>query len=109
MVNFFNSSPTTVSARNARANTAVNAAAGFCVTPGGFLAGSWGEFVVGPGVNFGLAGMTPGTWYYLSPTSTAGQVQNAAPTTAGQIRQRVGIALTNTQLLVGSLNEWVQL
>jgi hypothetical protein len=109
MVNFTNASATTVTARNAKASSASLAAVGYCVTEGGVLAGQWGEFVVGPGLNYGISGMVPGTWYYLSPTSSAGQVTNTKPTTAGQIVQLVGIAITNSKLLVGALNNWIQL
>jgi hypothetical protein len=84
-------------------------AQGFCVTPGGFVAGSYGEFVVGTGVNYGLNSLTPGTVYYLDPTSTLGQVNSSAPVTAGQIKQVIGVAITNTQLLVQGLGNWTQL
>lgn len=109
MVNFFNLSATKVQAKPAKADNFANAAAGFCVTPGGFSVGQIGEFVVGPGVNFGIAGLAPGTWYFLDPTSVSGQVTATAPSTAGQIYQLVGQALTDSTLLVGSLNNWLKL
>lgn len=109
MVNFFNLSPTKVQAKPAKADNFANAAAGFCVTPGGFTAGQIGEFVVGPGVNNGIGGLVPGTWYFLDPTSASGQVTATAPTIAGQIYQLIGQALTDSALLVGSLNNWLKL
>lgn len=105
-VNFYNYSGTEVQARPAQANGTAKAAAGFCVTPGGFTAGSWGEFVVGPGVNYAISGMTPGTWYYLDPSSALGQITATQPSTPGQITQQCGIAITDTMLLTGSLNNW---
>lgn len=107
MVNFFNFSPTTVKARPARANVFTNAAAGFCTNPAGYAAGDWGEFIVGPGLNTGIAGMTPGNWYFLDPASLTGQVTATAPAVPGQIYQCCGIAITNTRLLVGALNNWL--
>jgi hypothetical protein len=109
MVNFTNKDATTVYARTAQASSASRGAQGFCVTPGGFVAGSYGEFVVGTGVNYGLNSLTPGTVYYLDPTSTLGQVNSSAPVTAGQIKQVIGVAITNTQLLVQGLGNWTQL
>jgi hypothetical protein len=70
MVNFTNKDATTVYARTAQASSASRGAQGFCVTPGGFPAGTYGEFVVGTGINYGLNSLTPGTVYYLDPTST---------------------------------------
>jgi hypothetical protein len=95
-----------VQARPAQASGFAKAAAGFCLDPAGFLAGNWGEFVVGPGVNYGIGGMTPGNWYFLDPTSASGQVTAAQPTTPGQIVQLCGIAIKDNALLVGSLNNW---
>lgn len=108
-VNFFNKDSISVYARNAQASSAAKGAWGFCVTAGGFMAGNWGEFVVGPGVNYALASMIPGSVYYLDPTSTSGQINSGAPTTPGQIRQVVGVALTDKKLLVPHLGTWTQL
>lgn len=60
LVNFYQLDATHVQARPAQASGFATAAAGFCLTPGGFTAGQWGEFIVGPGLNYGIAGMTPG-------------------------------------------------
>lgn len=108
-VNFYNYSATEVQARPARGNGFAMAAGGFCVNPGGFAAGSWGEFVVGPGVNYGIGGMTPGTWYFLDPASASGQVTAVQPTTVGDIVQICGIAIADDRLLCGSFNNWIQL
>jgi hypothetical protein len=106
-VNFYNLNPTDVQARCARAASFDYAAGGYCVTPGGFTTGQWGEFVVGPGVNYGIGGMTPGNWYFLDPATTTGQVTAAQPVTPGQILQLCGQAITDNMLLVGSLNNWL--
>lgn len=107
MVNFHNVSPTTVKARPARADVYTNAAGGFCNTPGGFAAGEWGEFIVGPGINSGIGGMTPGNWYFLDPVSVTGQITATAPSAAGQIYQNCGIAIKDNMLLVGAFNNWL--
>src|SRR6188768_394076 len=95
MVNFCNLTATQVQTRNAQASTYTMAANGFCNTPGGFTAGEWGEFVVGPGVNTGIGGLTPGNYYFLDPTSVTGQVTASAPVTPGQIYQLCGVAIRN--------------
>jgi hypothetical protein len=84
-------------------------AQGFCVTEGGFTAGTYGEFVVGTGVNYGLNSLVPGTVYYLDPVSVLGQVNASAPVTPGQIKQVVGVAISDTKLLVQGLGVWTQL
>lgn len=108
-VNFYNLSATRVQARPAQANGFSKAAAGFCATPGGFTAGQWGEFIVGPGINPGIGGMTPGNWYFLDPASALGQVTAVQPTAVGDIVQLCGIAVRDNRLLVGALNNWIQL
>lgn len=107
MVNFYALSATRVQARPAKASGFATAAAGFCNTPGGFTAGSIGEFIVGPGVNTGIGGLTPGQWYFLDPVSVTGQVTATAPSTPGQIYQLCGQAIRNDALLVGALNNWL--
>jgi hypothetical protein len=109
MVNFSNKDATTVYARTAQASSAARGAQGFCVTPGGFTAGTYGEFVVGTGVNYGLNSLVPGTVYYLDPVSVLGQVNASAPVTPGQIKQVVGVAISDTKLLVQGLGVWTQL
>lgn len=105
-VNFYQQTATTVQARPAQANTFTNAAGGFCVDPNGVSAGEWGEFQVGPGLNYGISGMTPGTWYFLSPF-TAGAVTATQPTTPGQIIQLLGQAVTDRILMTGAFNNWL--
>jgi len=46
-----------------------------------------------------LSGLSAGQTYFLSPT-IAGAITSATPTTVGQIVQRVGVALSTTQLLI---------
>ncbi len=46
-----------------------------------------------------VGGLTAGISYYLDPT-TAGHLVNAAPTTAGQVRQKILIALDTTTALI---------
>jgi hypothetical protein len=110
MVNLYNLNPTTCQARNARANSTSRFANAFCNVPGGIASGQFGEFICGPGLNSGLSGLTPGSPYYLSHTSTTGQVQTGIPPSgAGNIYQNCGFAITDTQLVVGSLNNWFQI
>lgn len=49
------------------------------------------------GTNDDLSGLTPGLDYYLSGT-TAGAVTSTAPSTSGHVVQRVGFALSATEL-----------
>jgi hypothetical protein len=49
------------------------------------------------GTNAGLAGLTPGAPYYLS-AATAGGAVAVPPTAAGQISQRLGEALSATEI-----------
>lgn len=107
-VNFFKIAVDQVSARPAQANGYIYAAGGYCVEPGGVAAGQYGEFQVGPGINYGIAGLTPGNWYFLSPTNP-GLITATQPTTAGQIIQLVGQAITDRILQVGSFNNWLLL
>jgi hypothetical protein len=51
------------------------------------------------GVVAGLSGITTGAIYYLSPT-TAGSVVTTAPSTTGQMIQRLAIGLTTTSILL---------
>lgn len=49
------------------------------------------------GINNQVTGLTPGEDYFLSVT-TPGGVQDAAPTANGQVSQRIGKALSATEL-----------
>jgi len=44
-------------------------------------------------------GLTPGSWYYLDPT-TAQRLTKTAPSTSGQYVTIVGLAISSTELLV---------
>jgi hypothetical protein len=105
-VSFVNSTPTTVKAQPAQANGVVGVASGFCTDPNGVAAGQWGEFIVGPGLNYGISGLTPGNHYFLSPTSP-GLITATQPTTAGQIIQVCGRAITDRLLMTGSFTNWL--
>ena len=105
-VNFYNISTTQVGARPAQANGYITAAGGFCIQPGGVAAGEWGEFQVGPGLNYGISGLVPGNWYFLSPT-TAGLVTATQPTYVGQVIQLCGQAITDKILMCGAFNNWL--
>lgn len=107
-VNFHNLSPTTVAARPAQANGFAGAAGGYCVSPSGVAAGTFGEFQTGPGLNYGISGMTPGNWYFLSPTSP-GLITATQPTTVGQVIQLVGQAITDRILQCGAFTNWLQI
>ena len=52
-------------------------------------------------LNNQCTGLTPGSDYFLS-TSTPGGVQTTAPSTTGQLYQRVGTAVSATELLTAS-------
>lgn len=107
MVNLYNLNSTEVQARYARANSNSTAASAFCNVPGGVAAGEFGEFIVGPGINSGIAGLTPGSWYFLSHTSLTGQISAGVPPPgAGNIYQNCGIALSDNELMIGALNSW---
>lgn len=105
-VRFTNLTSTTVSANKAQANGVAGAAGGYCVDPNGVAAGTWGEFQVGPGLNYGIGGLTPGQWYFLSPFS-AGLITGTQPTTPGQVIQLLGQAVTDRILQVGAFNNWL--
>lgn len=105
-VSFINLSPTQVQAVPAQANGITGVASGFCTDPNGVAAGQWGEFIVGPGINYGIGGLTPGNHYFLSPTSP-GLITATQPTTPGQIIQLCGRAITDRLLLTGSFTNWL--
>lgn len=107
MINLYNAG--TVAARCARANGYQRAAVGFCNTPGGFQAGEVGEFICGPGICEGIGGLNVGTWYFLDPSTTSGQITAVQPVAAGQLIQLCGIALAHNKLLCGAFNNWFQL
>lgn len=108
MINLFGSGGV-LYAKTAKADGFANAAAGFCNTPGGFAHGEIGEFICGPGINEGIGGLVIGTWYFLDPTTTSGQITATQPVAAGQIIQLCGIAIATNRLLCGAFNNWIQL
>lgn len=83
-----------VKARKADAAT-LKAADGFVLE----AVGSGGNATVYPLVelNSQLTGLTPGGDYFLSVT-TPGGVQTSAPSAAGQLYQRLGVAISATEL-----------
>lgn len=91
LVNVFNDAGT-MKARKADASSGVAPAHGFvlaAVTAGADATVYWG------GLNNQRSGMTPGLQYL---GTTAGLTTHIAPTGAGQIVQRVGLALNSTTL-----------
>lgn len=105
-VTFVFASPAQVSARPAQANAITEVASGYCNDPNGVAAGQFGEFIVGPGINFGIGGLTPGNHYFISPTSP-GLITATQPTTPGQIIQLAGRAITDRLLMTGSFTNWL--
>lgn len=105
IVNFHNLTATTVQARPAQANSFTTAAGGYCLQVGGVAMGNFGEFTTGPGLNYGISGMTPGDWYFLSP-SVAGSITAVQPTTPGEVYQLIGQAITDRILQCGAFNNW---
>jgi len=83
-------------ARKADANDTGKTVSGFVV---GAVASGANAMVFFEGVLTGLSGLTIGAAYYLSD-ATAGQIvlAAAAPTTAGTFLQKVGIAISATEL-----------
>lgn len=83
-------------ARNASATDMAHRCDGFCSQSGGLVAGQAGEFILNDGVILeAIAGLVPGARYYLSPSAPGGYTETP-PSTAGQIVQYLGIAITNT-------------
>jgi hypothetical protein len=70
-------------------------AQGFCTAAG--TVGNPATIAFG-GSNLNVAGLTPGTEYYLSK-DTAGAITATAPSTPTQVVQPVGFAITATRLL----------
>lgn len=64
---------------------------------GAISSGASGTVVIGDGMLNALSGLTPGATYFLGNT---GAVTTSAPTTAGHILQKVGVAKSATELAV---------
>lgn len=94
MINLYNVSGI-IHARLAKAADATKPARGFSVAS--VTSGLNGEIAL-IGANNHLTGLTPGELYYLSATSTSGQIVSAAPSSAGNLIQPVGFALSSTTL-----------
>jgi hypothetical protein len=88
-VNFYNNSGT-IAARNANATAAGKQAHAY--STGAVTAGSWGEFIRMGACKL-ISGLTPGATYYQSNTN------GLISPTAGTIVQRVGFALSPTELI----------
>jgi hypothetical protein len=80
-----------LAARKANATDSTKPARAICSKIDGVLTGQWGEFFMLGVANY-FTGLTPGTPFYLSAT-TSGVITNVAPTGAGNIIQPVGFAL----------------
>lgn len=98
LVNLYSNSGT-INARKADASTA-NAGK---IAHGFVLAGTTSPnnatvYIGQASVNSGVSGLTVGAEYFLSG-STAGGVTATAPTTAGHLLQRVGVARSATELV----------
>lgn len=96
----------TLQVRNANATDNTRPACGICNTVGGVIAGNFCEVLLGTGMSAGIAGMTPGTRYFLSTTN--GLITNVAPVAAGNIEQVVGLALAANRILMNLNFAWVQ-
>lgn len=67
-----------------------------CFNAGGVTAGSFGRFYQPNCIHGGYSGLTIGTTYWLSTTD--GALTATMPTTTGHIQQKVGYALSTTEL-----------
>lgn len=85
----------TLHARLAKAADALKPARGFVTS--NILSGNRGELDL-IGANYNLSGITPGTLYYLSPTSTTGQITSISPATPGNLIQPVGFGISSTAI-----------
>lgn len=93
-VNLYNVAGVT-HARMAKADSSSTPAHGFCSVLLGVNAGDFGEVTLF-GANIFLGGVIPGARYFLSNTSTTGQIQNIPP--GSGIVQPVGFGLSTTVL-----------
>lgn len=76
-------------------NTTPVSASGYA--PLAISATTSGQVVMGNGLNVGLSGLTTGSYYFLS---TAGTITATVPSTAGYILQKVGQAVSSSELAV---------
>lgn len=82
--------------QNANATDNTKPCDGFCSQVGGIAMGTVGEVILNDGVNLSLTGLTVGAIYYLS--TTPGEFTATPPTSAGNLQQYIGKALTTTAL-----------
>lgn len=106
-VNLYNVSGV-LQARKAVASSGSTYCNAICSTLGGIASGEYGEVILLEGLLQGLAGLTPGVQYYLHP-STSGAFTATRPSTAGQIIQPVGIALSPTEFYFSAHPLFIQL
>lgn len=102
-VNLYNNAGT-LNARNANATNNTKPCRAFCSTAGGVATGAMGEFQIVAGVAE-IAGLVPGTSYYLSTTN--GLISAAAAVAVGNIEQYVGFAIDSTHLAY-NVGYWIQ-
>lgn len=88
--------------QNANATNDTKPAHGFAT--GAFLNGTFGEVILGRGL-VPIAGLTPGTQYFLSKTN--GLITAVKPVAAGNIEQYLGFAFTATLLMFTS-HYWIK-
>lgn len=78
-----------------------NATSGAVRTSHGFVTKSYAAGAIVEvtlfGAHFGIAGLTPGTWYYQS--ATPGVISNGISGPAGTLKQTVGYAISATVLM----------
>lgn len=67
-----------------------------CFNAGGVTAGNFGRFYQPNCIHGGYSGLTIGTTYWLSATD--GLITATMPVTSGHIQQKVGYALSDTEL-----------
>ena len=91
-INLWNNGGTLVQARLANASAAGKPVHAWCSTAGGVAANAYGEVMLG-GLCTAIGGLTLGTTYYAG--NTAGTISN----TAGTISQKIGYALTASNLI----------
>lgn len=92
-VNIFDDTGTT-KVRKADASTNGKTADGFVLST--YTAGQSATVYL-EGINTQCSGLTGGSYYFLSATS-AGLPTNVAPSTAGQVVQRIGKAISATEI-----------
>lgn len=94
MVHFTNTAGT-LRAELSDATDITKPARAFCSIIGGILSGNFGEFIL-IGINSAYVGLTPGLEYYAA--IVPGSLTSVIPVTTGNLIQKVGYALSPTQL-----------